>query len=165
MHKYDLRMAINSKSEYLSRNESNSLQDSPRVPITNMIKKKPISNVSQSAGSLIIHLHKLDNQGDTNSNMNLNLIKEKDTEDEIDQKLDKHFPIKEKEAGINQSNNAAESPKKKDYAIKKIANFIKNSIEKKIQFTYINNNQKEEEVRKPLNEYNIKKIVFKNFEI
>jgi len=45
--------------------------------------------------------------------MNLNLIKEKDTEDEIDQKLDKHFPIKEKEAGINYSNNA-ESPKKKD---------------------------------------------------
>lgn len=32
-------MAINSKSEYLSRNESNSLQDSPRVPVTNMIKK------------------------------------------------------------------------------------------------------------------------------
>lgn len=128
-------MAINSKSEYLSRNDSNALtntnsvHDSPRVAVN---RKYPNSSVSQSAGSLIIHLHKQDQPDQHTHTSNLNLIKEKETEEDIDYKLDKHFPIKGKEYN-KENRDVDDSPRKKDQASKKIANFIKNSIEKKLQ--------------------------------
>lgn len=113
---------------------------------------------------MIIHLHSKD-QPFLSMNTNKTEIKEEDFEASID----KHFPInskENKENTIDDSNSI--SPRKLESASKKVANFIKQSIEKKIQYNYNTNlNKKEDEpvVRKPLTEYNIKKIMLKNFEI
>jgi len=132
-----------------------------------MSERYPNSNIKSSAGSMIIHLHSKDQNILTVNNLNKNSkdIKEADFEE----CMEKHFPAQKKENKENTENTADESTtpnKAANAASERVANFIKNSIKKKIQYNYNNNTKKEEEqIRKPLTEYNIKKIMLKNFSI
>lgn len=90
-----------------------------------MSERYPNSNIKHSNGSMIIHLH---NKDTANFAIKNNPIIEEDFEES----MDKHFPIVAKD---NNENIADESPlPQKLNADNKVANFIKNSIKKKIQY-------------------------------
>lgn len=82
---------------------------------------------------MIIHLHSKDQNilMVNNLNKNCNGIKEEDFEES----MDKHFPKKEnKENNENTADELTTPSKAAAAASERVANFIKNSIKKKIQY-------------------------------
>lgn len=128
-------MAIKDK-EFLSKKDSLSLIKEGTLDTSKYLQEQSErypNNIKSSAGSMIIHLHSKDQNilMVNNLNKNCNGIKEEDFEES----MDKHFPKKEnKENNENTADELSTPSKAAAAASERVANFIKNSIKKKIQY-------------------------------